>query len=666
MKYKVSVFKKRESKNDHSDQVPVTEIVDGIDALCALQQNFAWSPSIFTGWRDKDHWKSAQLLVLDIDNGSLESFKESVKFYEEECLITFTESHRGLKNGKQQADCFRATFFLKEECFDYESYRETLKQLQKKYEEHGTEQGPDIIKYFWKSTGKHTELQTYYKGKKIPLIKIKRTKEETALRTDLSKIPIVSEYLSLPEENLENKRNEYVNKVAFILASHGYTLKETSDIVYSKKLLRELDSRYESVIESAHESGTKVYLDRRLTHGDKFFKNMVIEEFFREFVLAKSMTCSQHGIVSLDGKAFSDDIIIDYMVVETSRYQMKNKSKDTLRALLTVWKIAQVEENIDRMRQTLEFTEPSNEICKFVEAVTGCQHPLDIAVMRHWIWQVKRKFKRMDTKHHIMPIFYGKTRSGKTTAIEKLLQPIKQLSMIAELAMVNDSRNDFNLIEKLVIFFDELGKAEKVVVSNLKQKITSSTITYRRLGTNQNMNGFNLCSFIGATNEPVVDAIVDPTSARRFYEVKTLDKCDWKKINNIDYLGIWQSVNEMEETAPIEEHLFALSESQEDIRAKDYVEEFVIEYSLVPESETSSRFISTMELYLKLKEWLDTQNKANYIPSLSKFSRRLKTFLEKAPVTSVNGVALNGFYVTEKYVGKPLLTSKDIDLSKDN
>jgi predicted P-loop ATPase len=311
------------------------------------------------------------------------------------------------------------------------------------------------------------------------------------------------------------------------------------------------------------------------------------------------------------------------------------------------------------MRSSIEFTEPSNEICKFIEAITGSQHPLDIAVMRHWIWQVKRKFKKMETKHHIMPILHGRTRSGKTTAIERLIEPIKQLSMIAELAMVNDSRNDFNLIEKLVIFFDELGKAEKVVVSNLKQKITSSTITYRRLGTNQNMNGFNMCSFIGASNDAVIDTIVDPTSARRFYEMKTLDKCDWKMVNSLNYLEIWQSVNEMEETAPIEQHLFELSQSQEEIRAKDYVEEFVHEYNLVPD-QGEHKFVSTMDLYMKLKEWLETQNKGMYIPSVSKFSRKLKSFLEKAPVTWTNGATLNGFFVCKSYNSKQVITLKEV------
>lgn len=667
MRIKLSTFRKRASKADHSDQVPVTEYVGSIEELSKLQQTTAWAPSIFTGWRDSDNWEAAQLLVLDIDNADFEKFRESVIFHGDECLITFTESHRGIKNGKEQKDCFRATFFLKEETQDKDSYKETLKKLQLKYLLEGAEQGPDVIKYFWTSTGKHNEINTYFRGKKIPLTKVRREKiTDTKNKTDVTKIPIVMEYQNISEEKLEGKRNDFINKVAFLMASHGYSQYEIIELIYSKKLSRPLDERYSQVISDAVIAGKEVFDKRMSEYGVAFFKNMAIEAFFEEFALTFDMECSPHGIISLKGVPFSDDIVLDHMIVESNKYQLKNKSKDVMRSMINVWKISEIEYNIKQMTKSIEFTEPSDEICKFVEAVTGTQHPLDIAVMRHWIWQVKRKFKRLETKHHIMPIFYGKTRSGKTTAIEKLIQPIKQLTMIAELSMVNDSRNDFNLIEKLVIFFDELGKAEKVVVSNLKQKITSSTITYRRLGTNQNMNGFNMCSFIGATNEHVVDAIVDPTSARRFYEMKTLDKCNWRMLNELDFLGMWQSVNEMEETAPIEEHLFALSESQEDIRAKDYVEEFVLEYSLVPSKEGDHKFIPTMELYLKLKDWLDTQNKGMYIPSISKFSRRLKNFVDKAPVTAVNGSALNGFYVASSYSGKTVIMSKEINLSREN
>jgi hypothetical protein len=664
MKYRLSIFKNRQSKEDHGDSVPVTETVHSIEELDTLQKTVAWSPMVYSKpWRSMENCSSSQLIVLDFDNASFNKFKELQQTHGEECLVTFTQSHRGLKNGQQQADCFRATFFLREECFDMQAYRETLTAYLAKYAEAGAEQNPNINHYFWKSTGKHSELKTHFTGKKAQLAKVKKKVIAPAvLKTDKSKIPLLTEYLLMSEASLEHRRNDIINKLSYILASHGYDVKEIKEIIYGKRLERPLDERYDRVIEEAALSGIDLFEQRKSQFGEKFFKSMSIEAFFEEFTLVFSMSCSHHGIVSLGEKSYSDDIIIDHMIVEASKYQLKNKSKDTLKALLNVWKLAEIEKNVEVMSRSIAFVEPSAEICKFVEAVTGMQHPLDIAVMKHWIWQVKRKFKRLSTKHHIMPIFYGKTLSGKTTAIEKLLEPIKQLTMIAELTIVNDSRNDFNLIEKLVIFFDELGKAEKVEVSNLKQKITSSAITYRRLGTNQNMNGFNMCSFIGASNNPVIDAIVDPTSARRFYELKTLDLCNWRLINSINYLEIWQSVNEMEEIAPIEQHLFDLSAAQEDIRAKDYVEEFIFEYGLKPIVPDVGRFVSTMELYLKLKEWLETQNKGQYIPSLSKFSRRLKMFLEKADPRASAGTTLNGFYVSEDYSGKTVITSKEINL----
>lgn len=664
---RISTFRNRKAKDDHTDQVPVTEFIKNIEELNYLQRNVAWAPAIFDGWRGKDHWKSSQLLVLDIDDGDFDAFRKTLEHTKEECLITFTESHRKTKNGKIQKDCFRATFFLKEECFDKDIYKQTLIELQERYAEFGTEQNPDIAKYFWTSTGVSDYVQTYFPGKKIPLSKLKKNKEETKVtKTDITKLPIVSEYLLIKENDLENRRNDLINKVSYIMASHGYSTQEIKDVIFSKKLDRPLDDRYNKVIEDAADSGKILCQKRILENGNNFFKSMTIEAFFEEFGLMYDMKCEHNKMISLKGEMLADDIVLDYMNVEASKYQLKNRSRDILKSLISVWKLDKVKENITNMAEAIEFVEPSDEICKFVEAVTGSRHPLDIAVMKHWIWQIKRKFKKLETKHHLMPILYGKTRSGKTTAIERLLKPIKQLTMVAELAMVNDTRNDFNLIDKLVIFFDELGKAEKVVVSNLKQKITSSHITYRRLGTNQNTDGFNMCSFIGATNENVIDAIVDPTSARRFYEMKTLDQCNWKIINNIDYLKIWQSINEMDETAPIEEQLFALSEAQENIRAKDYVEEFVIEYGLQLTNAEEYKFVSIMDLYLKLKEWLETQNKDQYIPSINKFSRRLKNFCEKAPLKNINGVPVRGFFVNSNFNGKVVIESSNINLSKEN
>jgi len=665
MKIRLSTFRKRLSKADHGDQVPVTESVYSIEELERLQKLIAWSPSLFTGWRDKSHWNSAQLLVLDIDNGDYGSFVKLLSHYEEECLITFTESHQNLKNGKQQADCFRATFFLKEECFNMETYRESLKFLQERYAEANAEQGPDVIKYYWTSTGAITEVRSYFPGKKAQLIKVKKAKEKeiVVLKTDKSKIPLLGEYLAMSEESLESRRNEVINKLSYILSSHGYDAAEIKELIYSKNLERKLDDRYEIIISDSAAAGKKLFEERKLQFGGNFFKkNMTIEAFFEEFKLISDMTCSHNGIISLGEKVFSDDLVLDYITVEASKYQLRSRSKDVFRALINVWKVDKIEENIRIMTRAIAFVEPSNEICKFIEAVTGNQHPLDIAVMRHWIWQVKRKFKKLETQHHIMPIFYGKTRSGKTTAIDRLISPIKQLTMIAELAMVNDSRNDFNLIEKLVIFFDELGKAEKVVVSNLKQKITSSHITYRRLGMNQNMNGYNMASFIGASNEQVIDTIIDPTSARRFYEMKTLDKCDWNAINKINFLEIWQSVDEMEETAPIDQMLPALEDAQETIRAKDYIEEFASEYVLKPANDNDAKFVSSADLYAKLKEWLESQNKGMYIPSLSRFSRRLRNLVTKAPPTWVSGAVYNGFFVSKGYSGKIVIHAKDISL----
>ena len=64
--------------------------------------------------------------------------------------------------------------------------------------------------------------------------------------------------------------------------------------------------------------------------------------------------------------------------------------------------------------------------------------PLDIAVVKHFVWQVKRKLIGLPVDHHIMPILFGKSGGGKSVAIHKLVEPLKELTLETNMSVFQD------------------------------------------------------------------------------------------------------------------------------------------------------------------------------------------------------------------------------------
>jgi hypothetical protein len=127
-----------------------------------------------------------------------------------------------------------------------------------------------------------------------------------------------------------------------------------------------------------------------------------------------------------------------------------------------------------RVFKAVKFVTPNDELNRWVKALTGKEDPLDILVMQHFIWQVKRKMLDKDVERHMMPILVGRTGSGKSVAVHKLLGPVIQLSeMGKDLGIFGDDREWAVFHKYYVIFFDEMSKARKVDVEALKNTITA-------------------------------------------------------------------------------------------------------------------------------------------------------------------------------------------------
>lgn len=206
----------------------------------------------------------------------------------------------------------------------------------------------------------------------------------------------------------------------------------------------------------------------------------------------------------------------------------------------------------------------------WVTAVTGACSPLDLAVMKHWLWNCKRMALGMRTEHDLMPVVYGKQGSGKTTAVQMIVVPMAELALDMDATYLTDDRKAPVLAAAIIGRWEEMQGSQRADLEALKHTITSPTIGFRPMRTNQTVILPRTCSFIGTSNLPVDVMIQDTTGARRFVQLTTPERCDWDALQAIDATVLWQSVSETD-AAPILDFLHLLREHQVDLVHRDPV-----------------------------------------------------------------------------------------------
>jgi hypothetical protein len=317
-------------------------------------------------------------------------------------------------------------------------------------------------------------------------------------------------------------------------------------------------------------------------------------------------------------------LLQSYLITDSS-FCEQEKIKEILDAYLTTWAHREEQKERSKILELISYSEnysSSKELERFVFALTGENGVVNIAVVKQFLWLVKRKMKELDVTRHLFPVLQGKQNSGKSTAVRKLLEPIKLFYSSRSLDMLNDSKELAVLARKNVIWFDEMSKASKADVDAIKLYTTSETVSYRILYSQNEATLRNVSTFIGCSNKSFVDIFYDPTGARRFYELKCQDKINHSKINKIDYIELWKSVDENDSNPPIEAHMKELEEAQEKIKALDSVEEFMIEEKLIPKANSEIITVPSNELYNAYTQWMKSQSRHSMFTK-TKMGRRL-------------------------------------------
>jgi hypothetical protein len=379
-------------------------------------------------------------------------------------------------------------------------------------------------------------------------------------------------------------------------------------------------------------------------------------EFVNSWLRSQTIEVNRNGIFYVGDKTWSprallNTITLDYdeqyrrynkaeeMKPKEDQRKVRKLSKDSLEAAIAEYVDVKRNDHKVKLMEAIKFCGNSgnlSELRKFAFVLTGKDDEACVAVLAHFIWQVKRKVFGLKVQYHMMPILTGVQGNGKSTAIrQKFLSPVDDFIATPTLADLADRRHYEAYQFNYVVFCDEMEQADSTDVDGLKNFITAERQTAREMYSTTMLEFRQNCTPIGCTNKSLATLIYDPTGMRRFYEIATDSNMpdNWKELDRIDYKKMWQQVDEnipgpscyiMPLKLTIETH-------QEQLRVQDPIELFLDESgaAMTPNAEIlkvkASEFYADYKMFCarnghktKASNWFGTKLKDHKIESTRK------------------------------------------------
>lgn len=202
----------------------------------------------------------------------------------------------------------------------------------------------------------------------------------------------------------------------------------------------------------------------------------------------------------------------------------------------------------------IEQAQAEPEWHRLVGAITNTNQLETIVVLKHFIWQVKRKMQDLPVQDHMMPVLFGAQGSGKSTLIKDYLcKPIEDFTASTDFSAITDDRNH-DIFKNWVLIFDEMGRSTVNHIEDIKRKVTEYSFTSRILGSHNNTIVKIDSTMIGTTNKDISRLLYDDTGMRRFFQINCLSQMNWHMTSEINYNLLWRSVNE-KSSSPLKQDL---------------------------------------------------------------------------------------------------------------
>lgn len=266
------------------------------------------------------------------------------------------------------------------------------------------------------------------------------------------------------------------------------------------------------------------------------------------------------------------------------------------------------------------------ELKKWLVAVTGASQDLDLAVMKHFLWQIKRKLNKLKVTYHLVPVLFGKQGGGKSKAVKMLVSPVEDLMIEFAPIEAVDPRNAKTLNDNFVCLFDEMSSMQRVEMESLKRLISADWLTYRPMRSNDFKKVSQNTTFIGISNKSLQENIFDSTGLRRFAEITVLPKADWDAINAIDYSAVWACIDHTLEDGYTPAVIEELKAHQQEMTTSDEFQDFVLNNAVMPVAGQLTTEIAIIDLHRKYDFWRGVSGYGNRAAlSINFFSGKLKT-----------------------------------------
>lgn len=251
--------------------------------------------------------------------------------------------------------------------------------------------------------------------------------------------------------------------------------------------------------------------------------------------------------------------IVDHVMLEIRREGIKLGTTDVARAARQIVREDQ-RGRLDCIMRPLLFVklDPAEQVkardawVRLAEAVFDLDATLVVAVLQHFVWQVKCKQLGLPVHHHLMPVIVGPEQgSGKTTFVRQFLSPLEELAsdpvLLSDLA---DPRSG-DVLRFPVVVIDDVERLDPRLNAVLKSLITAAAVSRRLLRTSAAEKRRQCATLIGTANEAVRVLIADPSGHRRFMELrfrngaveKGGDPAVWRTVNETNFTLLWRSVD---------------------------------------------------------------------------------------------------------------------------
>lgn len=300
---------------------------------------------------------------------------------------------------------------------------------------------------------------------------------------------------------------------------------------------------------------------------------MYLEQQGKHWKISKTWSEIEYLAAGPDSPPVTSDIEnmakMIFVWAEESGFSARKENISTYLSAVALHKSAEAVENLFR---EIGYDEGYTELCDTcldeVHDLLKIQQDKAVfrTLMKHWLWQVKRKILGKEVVWEIWLNFYGASGVGKSRLIRELCKPLDEFYLEAMISVFSDATRERDKFTRYyVLNFDELtiggcgskylGDTEAVpddVQRAIKQFTTQPKMTSRTMGGQNQARRRLTFNPISSANEHLYDIIFDPQTMRRFFEFNCnmsdaeVDKDYYRRKDELQSrLGnIWKGVDE--------------------------------------------------------------------------------------------------------------------------